>query len=76
MSNPDEAYVDDRGARHTLKRSSMISDYLVVIYEVGKGGGFIRTAYFIVLNVSRGDIDGSKNRLHYKIESKNYFGKS
>lgn len=47
VSNPDEVYVDDRGARHALKRSSVVSDYLVVIYEVGKGGGFIRTAYFI-----------------------------
>jgi len=39
VSSLDEVYVDGRGARHVLKRSSVVSDCLVVIYEVGEGGG-------------------------------------
>jgi len=52
VSNPDEVYVDARGAFHALKMTpDGVSDYIVVIYEViaGTGKGFIRTAYFLSL---------------------------
>src|SRR4030066_279857 len=46
VSRPDEAYVDGSGAVHVLKRLvGEVSDFVVVIYGVGGGRGYIRTAY-------------------------------
>jgi hypothetical protein len=46
VSGPDEAYVDASGTVHALKRASSVSDFLVVIYSVEGGRGYIRTAYY------------------------------
>jgi len=47
ISNPDEAYVDATRAVHVLKRLvGEASDFLVVIYSVEGGRGYIRTAYY------------------------------
>ena len=47
VSRPDEAYVDGSGAVHVLKRlAGEVSDFVVVIYSVEGGRGYIRTAYF------------------------------
>jgi len=32
--NLDEVYVDDGGVRYALRRSGVVSDYLVVVYVV------------------------------------------
>ena len=40
--NLDEVYVDDGGVRYALRRSGMVSDYLVVVYVV-----FCRCFYFV-----------------------------
>ena len=46
VSRPDEAYVDGSGAVHVLKRLvGEVSDFVVVIYGVEGGRGYIRTAY-------------------------------
>ena len=46
ISCPDEAYVDGSGAVHVLKRLvGDVSDFVVVIYGVEGGRGYIRTAY-------------------------------
>jgi hypothetical protein len=47
VSGPDEAYVDATLAVHVLKRlTGDMSDFLVVIYSVEGGRGYIRTAYY------------------------------
>ncbi len=46
VSGPDEAYVDASAAVHVLKRVGGVSDFLVVIYSVEGGRGYIRTAYY------------------------------
>lgn len=47
VADPDEAYVDGGGAVHILKRLfGEVSDFLVVIYWVEGGVGYIRTAYY------------------------------
>jgi hypothetical protein len=47
VSGPDEAYVDGTGAVHVLKRLvGEASDFLVIIYSVEGGRGYIRTAYY------------------------------
>lgn len=47
VSGPDEAYVDTLRAVHVLKRlAGETSDFLVVIYSVEGGRGYIRTAYY------------------------------
>jgi hypothetical protein len=47
VSDPDEAYVDASFAVHVLKRLvGEASDFLVVIYSVEGGRGYIRTAYY------------------------------
>ena len=46
VSGPDEAYVDASTAVHVLKRVGGVSDFLVVIYSVEGGRGYIRTAYY------------------------------
>jgi hypothetical protein len=47
VSVPDEAYADDTGAVHVLKRlRGEVSDFLVVIYRVEPQRGYIRTAYY------------------------------
>jgi hypothetical protein len=47
VSAPDEAYVDAGFAVHALKRlTGGVSDFLVVIYSVEAGRGYIRTAYY------------------------------
>jgi len=44
VSNPDEAYVDASFAVHVLKRlAGEVSDFLVVIYNIEAGRGYIRT---------------------------------
>jgi hypothetical protein len=45
IAHPDEVYIDPTGAYHALKRVKRVSDYLVVIYNVGDEG-YIRTAYY------------------------------
>jgi hypothetical protein len=45
ISDPDEVYIDPTGAFHALKHVKDLSDYLVVIYNVGHEG-YIRTAYY------------------------------
>jgi hypothetical protein len=45
VSNPDETYVDASLAVHVSKRlAGEVSDFLVVIYSVEGGRGYIRTA--------------------------------
>jgi hypothetical protein len=47
VSGPDEVYVDAPAAVHVLKRLvGEASDFLVVIYNVEGGRGYIRTAYY------------------------------
>ncbi|MCW4046110.1 MAG: hypothetical protein NWE99_00895 [Candidatus Bathyarchaeota archaeon] len=47
VSGPDEAYVDATLAVHVLKRlAGEASDFLVVIFSVEGGRGYIRTAYY------------------------------
>ena len=47
VSRPDEAYVDGSGAVHVLKRLvGEVSDFVVVIYGVEGGRGYIKTAYY------------------------------
>src|SRR3990172_4316273 len=47
ISGPDEAYVDGSGAVHVLKRlAGEVSDFVVVIYGVEGGRGYIKTAYY------------------------------
>jgi hypothetical protein len=47
VANPDEAYVDEGGGVHVLKRLvGEVSDFLVVIYFVEGQRGYIRTAYY------------------------------
>ncbi len=47
VRRPLELYEDDRGCFHTISRSEVVSDYLVVIYCKEGEVGIIRTAYFI-----------------------------
>jgi hypothetical protein len=47
VTSPDEAYVDESGGIHVLKRLvGEVSDFLVVIYVVEDRRGYIRTAYY------------------------------
>lgn len=47
VSGPDEVYVDASLVVHVLKRLvGAVSDFLVVIYSVECGRGYIRTAYY------------------------------
>ena len=47
VSRPDEACVDGSGAVHVLKRLvGEVSDFVVVIYGVEGGRGYIKTAYY------------------------------
>jgi hypothetical protein len=47
VASPDEVYVDAGGMFHALKKLlGETSDYVVVIYFVEGGEGYIRTAYY------------------------------
>lgn len=46
VSSPDETHRGGRGEYHALKRIDA-SHFVVVIYELGEGGGLIRTAFII-----------------------------
>ncbi len=47
VREPDEVYIDARGCFHALKKVHKPTDFLVVIYCVLEGIGFIKTAYYI-----------------------------
>jgi len=47
LKKPDEIYVDERNGYHYIREVKGISDYLVVIYILREGKGFIKTSYFI-----------------------------
>ncbi len=47
VEEPKELYEDRRGCFHSIAKSEVVSDYLVVIYCEEEGIGIIRTSYFI-----------------------------